>query len=80
MASLRTQGSHTQSFSGSFISGGRNLFTRECFCKMLHVIRTVTKMGPNRGRKFWGCRNFVASNINSGCKWNWNQGHLRMLS
>jgi hypothetical protein len=25
------------------------------------VIRTVNKEGPNKGKKFWGCRNFVVS-------------------
>jgi hypothetical protein len=25
------------------------------------VIRTVRKDGPNKGKKFWGCRNYVVS-------------------
>jgi hypothetical protein len=25
------------------------------------VIRTVGKEGPNKGKKIWGCRNFVVS-------------------
>lgn len=44
----------------------------ECWCKEPAVLRTVTKMGPNRGRKFWGCREWVPNDDAAGCGYfNW---------
>lgn len=44
----------------------------ECWCKEPAILRTVTKMGPNRGRKFWGCREWVPNDDAVGCGYfNW---------
>nr|XP_027191992.1 uncharacterized protein LOC101511697 [Cicer arietinum] len=64
-----SNGSNTQSYNyGSFVSNGISELPN-CACGLKPVMRTVTKWGPNRGRKFWGCRNFVSHDIECRCNY-----------
>ncbi|WJX89039.1 DNA topoisomerase [Trifolium repens] len=75
MASLRSNGSNSRfQMSGSFSSSLKRdgEVIRDCRCGFKAMIRTVTKKGPNRGRRFWGCRYWNANDDESGCgffKW-----------
>jgi hypothetical protein len=55
MASLRSNGS----FSSSLKRDGEVI--PDCRCGFKAVICTVMKKGPNKGRKFWGCRGWNVS-------------------
>ncbi|GAU29726.1 hypothetical protein TSUD_392140 [Trifolium subterraneum] len=71
MASLRSNGSNSRfQMSGSFSS--RSMRDGEvipdCWCGFKSVIRTITRMGPNRGRKYFGCRDWKPNDDETGCK------------
>jgi hypothetical protein len=63
MASIRSSSSNSRSYNNSRYNTSfiRNDLAPDCLCHMKAVIRTVNKEGPNKGKKFWGCRNFVVS-------------------
>jgi hypothetical protein len=63
MASIRNSCSNSRSNNNSSYSssGIHNESAPECSCHVRAVIRTVRKDGPNKGKKFWGCRNYVVS-------------------
>jgi len=55
MASNRPKSLNSR--NSSFHSSGRRE-DPDCWCNEPCVLRTVSKLGPNRGRKFWGCRDW----------------------
>jgi hypothetical protein len=63
MASLRSNGS----FSSSLKRDGEVI--PDCRCGFKAVICTVMKKGPNKGRKFWGCRDWNPTDDEIGCKY-----------
>ncbi|KAK2412105.1 hypothetical protein QL285_047328 [Trifolium repens] len=69
MASIRNSCSNSRSNNNSSYSssGIHNDSAPECFCHVRAVIRTVRKDGPNKGKKFWGCRNYVSRDVDCGC-------------
>ncbi|KAK2364485.1 hypothetical protein QL285_089353 [Trifolium repens] len=69
MASIRNSCSNSRSNNNSSYSssGIHNESAPECSCHVRAVIRTVRKDGPNKGKKFWGCRNYVSRDVDFGC-------------
>ncbi|CAJ2663717.1 unnamed protein product [Trifolium pratense] len=69
MASIRTSSSNSRSYNNSRYNTSfiRNDLAPDCLCQVKAVIRIVTKEGPNKGKKFWGCRNFVSREVDCGC-------------
>jgi hypothetical protein len=63
MASIRSSSANSRSYNNSRYSTSsiRNDLAPDCLCQVKVVIRTVGKEGPNKGKKIWGCRNFVVS-------------------
>ncbi|WJX95631.1 DNA topoisomerase [Trifolium repens] len=69
MASIRYSSSNSRSCNNSRYSTSfsRNDLAPDCLCQVKAVIRTVGKEGPNKGKKIWGCRNFVNREVDCGC-------------
>ncbi|KAK2447789.1 hypothetical protein QL285_007116 [Trifolium repens] len=63
MASIRSSSSNSRSCNNSRYSTNfsRNDLAPDCLCQVKVVILAAGKEGPNKGKKFWGCRNFVMS-------------------
>ncbi|CAK8538417.1 unnamed protein product [Lathyrus sativus] len=64
-----TSNNHSYGTSGSLIRKNKRI---ECFCQDESVLRTMNDVNnANKGRKFWGCRNY-RNHIEKGCnffKW-----------
>ncbi|KAK2404316.1 hypothetical protein QL285_053673 [Trifolium repens] len=69
MASIRSSSANSRSYNNSRYSTSsiRNDLAPDCLCQVKAVIRTIGKEGPNKGKKFWGCRNFVNREVDCGC-------------
>ncbi|KAK2415380.1 hypothetical protein QL285_037865 [Trifolium repens] len=69
LASIRSSSSNSRSCNNSRYSTSfsRNDLASDCLCQVKAVIRTVGKEGPNKCKKFWGCRNFVNREVDCGC-------------
>ncbi|CAK8579383.1 unnamed protein product [Lathyrus sativus] len=56
-SNVSTSNSHGYGTFGSLIRGNKRI---ECFCQDESVLRTVNDVNSvNKGRKFWGCKNYI---------------------